>query len=138
MDIIEIPFIKKLGITRTRDGQFTLAMRPDLQNHLQTLHASAQFALAEAASGEILQTLYPQLVGKVVPVLRASHIKFKKPASQDVFSCAAVSDEALAKFDQQFANKGRALITVDVELKDTDGVVTCSGSYDWFVQGIEA
>ncbi|MCK4671138.1 MAG: DUF4442 domain-containing protein [Candidatus Aegiribacteria sp.] len=43
-----------------------------MQNHLQTIHASAQFTLAETASGEMLRIELPELVGKVVPIFRDS------------------------------------------------------------------
>ena len=52
MKVIEIPFVKKVGITKTENNKLELAFTADTQNHLETMHASAQFALAETASGE--------------------------------------------------------------------------------------
>ena len=137
LNVIEIPFVKKVGIQRTGDGDLELPFNKDVQNHLQTFHASAQFALAETSSGEILQTLFPELVGKVIPVLRESQIKFKKPTNKDIYAYPLVSDESRTKFNEQLSKKGRALISVKVEVKDTEGTVTCTGTYNWFVQKIE-
>ena len=78
MDVVQIPFVKKVGITQAVNGKLELAFSDDTHNHLATMHASAQFTLAETASGEFLQTLFPELVGKVIPVLRDATVKFKK------------------------------------------------------------
>ena len=136
MNIVEIPFVKKVGINKTKNDELSLSFTPDSQNHLETMHASAQFTLAETASGEFLQTLFPELVGKVIPILRDAHVKFKKPAVKNIIAYPSVTDEAKEKFNSQFTNKGRSLITVDVDIKDTDGTLTCSTSYTWFVQKI--
>lgn len=134
MDITEIPFVKKMGIARTRPGTLELFFDDSLHNHVQTMHASAQFALAETASGEYLQRLFPDLDGQVVPVLRDSQIKFKKPANKTIRAHPSVSDEAANKFREQLEKKGRSSISVNVEVKDTENVVTCTGVFNWFVQ----
>lgn len=135
MNVIEIPFVKKVGITKNNNN-LELAFTPDTQNHLETMHASAQFTLAETAIGEFLQTLFPELAGKVIPVLRDASVKFKKPAIKNILAYPSITDEAKEKFNTQFLNKGRASITVDVDIKDTEGTITCTTSYNWFVQKI--
>lgn len=137
MDVTEIPFVKKIGIAKKDDGGLELSFDDSVYNHLQTIAASAQFALAETASGEELQLLFPELVGKVVPVLRDSQIKFKKPASKTVAAYPSVADEAIVKFREQFEKKGRSSIYVNVEVRDVDNVVTCTGAFNWFVQSID-
>lgn len=137
MDVIEIPFVKKVGITKTKNSELELKFTTDSQNHLETMHASAQFTLAETASGEFLQKLFPELVGKVVPVLRDANIKFKKPAIKNIIAHPSVSDDAREKFESQFNKKGRASITVNVDIKDLDNTLTCITNYNWFVQKIE-
>lgn len=136
MNVIEIPFVKKVGITKAEDNKLQLAFTADTQNHLETMHASAQFTLAETASGEFLQTLFPDLADKVIPVLRDANVKFKKPAINKLIAYPSISDEAKEKFNSQFSKKGRSSITVDVELKDIEGTLTCITSYNWFVQKI--
>jgi acyl-coenzyme A thioesterase PaaI-like protein len=84
MDVTKIPFVEKVGIIRATEGELELPFTETIQNHLQTIHASAQFALAETASGEILATSFPELVGKVIPVLKDSQMKFKKPANTTI------------------------------------------------------
>lgn len=135
MNAIEIPFVKKVGITKN-NNYLELAFTSDTQNHLETMHASAQFTLAETASGEFLQTLFPELAGKVIPVLRDASVKFKKPAIKKIIAYPSITNEAKEKFNTQFLNKGRASIAVDVDIKDSEGTITCTTSYNWFVQKI--
>ena len=134
MDVITIPFVEKVGIIRSSQGLLELPFDESIQNHLQTVHASAQFAIAETASGEILQRIFPELVGKVVPVLRETEIKYKKPAIKTISAHPTVSDEAVSKFKEQLTRKGRSSISVNVEIKDSENVVTCVGIFKWFTK----
>jgi|LGOV01.1.fsa_nt_gb acyl-coenzyme A thioesterase PaaI-like protein len=138
MDVVQIPFVKKVGITQAKDGNLELAFSDDTHNHLATMHASAQFTLAETASGDFLQTLFPELVGKVIPVLRDATVKFKKPAVKKIIAYPSILYEAQEKFNTQFAKKGRASISVNVEIKDIENTVTCVAVYNWFVQRTES
>jgi acyl-coenzyme A thioesterase PaaI-like protein len=137
MDVIKIPFVEKVGITTSSTGRLELPFDKSIRNHLETIHASAQFALAETASGEMLQSLFPELVGKVIPVLRDSQIKFKKPAIKTISAYPMVADDVILKFKEQFESKGRSSILVNVEIKDSENLITCSGSFNWFIQRIE-
>ncbi len=137
MNIFEIPFFKKVGLQQDADGNLMLDGDVSYHNHLGTIHASALFTLVEAASGAGLMQQFPELLGKVAPVVRDSHIKFKKPAKTAVTAYPSISDEAVEKFKRQFERKNRAPITVDVVAKDTNGTVVCIGSFHWFIQGIE-
>ena len=134
MNVTEIPFVKKAGITRTDDNTLGLTFTEDNYNHLQTIHAGAQYTLAETASGELLQSAFPDLVGKVIPVLREANVKYKQPAVKDIIAYATITDEAREKFSTQFTNKGRGSILVNVDIKDADGTLTCVAGYSWFVQ----
>lgn len=134
MNVLEIPFVQKVGLARHNNGYLTLPMDKSNENHIQTVHASAQFTLAETTSGEALQHLFPHLVGKVVPILRASEVKFKKPATGDIYGVARIDDATKEAFEEQLAKKGRASISVDVEIKDNNEIVTCLGRFEWFVQ----
>ena len=136
MNLIEIPFVKKVGIQKTAAGKLELPYTHDVHNHLETIHASAQFALAETSSGEILQTLFPELADQIIPILRESKIKYKNPANKNISAFPSVSEEARTKFNEQFSKKGRALIPVEVEVRDADNAVTCIATFNWFIQHI--
>ena len=135
MQATEIPFIKLIGIENENSTLF-LDFKEDIKNHIETIHASAQFTLAETQSGLHLQTLFPELEGKVVPILRDAQIKYKKPALEKISAYASSTDESIDKFKEQFDKKGRASIQVSVEIRDVNGVVTSQGFFSWFVQTI--
>jgi acyl-coenzyme A thioesterase PaaI-like protein len=132
----EIPFANKVGIVKAEDGTHELPNSDSIHNHLETIAASAQFALAEISSGEHLKNLFPELVGKVIPVLRDSQIKFKKPATDSINAYPSVSEDSVFKFKSQLERKNRSSISVDVEVKDKEGTVTCVGTFNWYVQSI--
>jgi len=134
MDVIKIPFAKHIGIERKEEGTLMLELTPTVQNHMNSIHASAQFALAETQSGLYLQKAFPALENKVIALLRGSTVKYKNPATSTLTAFATVDDESKEKFIAFFERKGRASISVMVELKDTEGVVTMQGEFIWFVQ----
>jgi len=136
MDVSEIPFAKVVGIESGTSGNLELPFSERVRNHLQTIHASAQFTLAESASGKALQEQFPELVGKVVPLLRGSQIKFRKPATRTITAHPSVTHEAVERFRSQFAKRGRASIAVSVEVADSEGTVMSTGVFDWFVQAL--
>lgn len=70
MNVVEKPFVKKADITKIKNNELELAFTVDTLDHLETMHASAQFTLAKTASGDFSQTSFSELVGKVTPMLR--------------------------------------------------------------------
>ena len=138
MDVTQIPFNKFVEICYSNQDEEILQLRfnSNMKNHLGTFHASAQFALAEAASGFSLQRYFSHLADSAVPVLRKADIKFKKPAESDIFAKACIGVEAKEKFLQQFEKKGRSILAVPVEVLDSNNTITMAGTYEWFVQKI--
>ena len=135
MQAIEIPFVKLVGIEQSED-ELSLAFKNDVQNHIKTIHASAQFTLAETKSGLHLQQLFPDLIAKVIPVLRESKMKYKRPALKKIIAYSSVKEEDIVKFQEQFTKKSRGSIEVNVEIRDIDGVCTAQGSFGWFIQAL--
>ena len=135
MNVTEIPFVKHIGIQEQKEI-LSLNFEQHLLNHIKTLHASAQFTLAETQSGLFLQTLFPELEGKVVPVLRDAQIKYKRPAIEKIFSVASVDEEALKKFKVQFEKRGRGSLQINVEVKDINDVITTQATFTWFIQAL--
>ncbi|MBA3002722.1 MAG: DUF4442 domain-containing protein [Desulfurivibrio sp.] len=136
MDVTKIPFNKLLEISHSSsdDNVLELGFTDNKKNHLGTFHAGAQFALAEACSGLALQKNFPHLAHSVIPVLRKSEIKFKKPAQSTLQARASISAETIATFEQQLEKKGRATIAVPVEIMDHHGTIALAGTFEWFVQ----
>jgi len=135
MKATDIPFIKLVGIEQNND-ELSLCIEEKVLNHIKTIHAAAQFSLAEAQSGIHLQTLFPEMEGQVIPLLRDAQIKYKKPATQTIIAYPKVEEEAIIKFKEQFQKKGRGSIQVDVNIKDVNNVLTTQATFTWFIQKI--
>jgi len=137
MDVTQIPFAKHIGIERKEEGRLKLEPTDIVQNHIQTIHASAQFTLAETQSGLFLQEVFPEYVGKVVGLLRGSTVKYKAPAMTSIYAEAILSNKDKEKFIVQLERKGRATIAIDVSVLDEEGVITMQGVFTWFVQKLD-
>lgn len=107
---------------------------PLLLNHLGSIHAGAQFALAEACSGAFLQRHLDDGQNQILAVLRMSDVKFRNPAHGCLRASAQFGDESAASLSKQLAARGRKLAAVLVELSDAQGVVTMTGRYHWFLR----
>ena len=123
------PFTDYVGINTD-----VLENKSTLQNHLGSIHAGVQFTFAEQVSGVYLASLFPTIKAQVIPLLRESNMKYKKQALSALSAKASVDERQLQRFQKSFDAKGRASIVVEVELKDSEGDVTCVGSFKWFVQ----
>jgi acyl-coenzyme A thioesterase PaaI-like protein len=135
LEATDIPFVRHIGIEQENNA-LTLGFNENVMNHLKTIHASAQFALAETQSGVYLQTLFPELEGKAVPLLRDAQIKYRKPAMGKIAAFASSDDAAIQKFKMQFEKKGRGLLHVDVDVSDINNVLTSQATFTWFIQAL--
>jgi len=135
MNINTIPFIKLIQINQEEDS-LSLDIKENVLNHINTIHAGAQYTLAETQSGVYLQHIFPHLKGKAIPILRDSNIKYKNPAQTSIKAIAKSKKEDIEKFKTSFDKKGRALINVDVEVRDINDKITCQANFTWFVQSL--
>jgi hypothetical protein len=137
--VTELPFNRFLGIQVATEPSKLLRLPSGDQylNHLGTVHASAQLALAEASSGEFLLRHFGSTQG-IVPVVRRLEAKLRKPANGAMTSTATVALSALDQLDAELASKGRALIPITVELHDQSGAHTLSATVEWFIQRLPA
>ena len=138
MKVTEIPFNKYIGLTTSKSdtNSLELSIKDNLKNHLGTFHASAQFALAEACSGQLLLSRFSELSSSVIPVLRKSETKFKNPATTAIIASAHMEEKDITNFENQFKRKSRATIIVYVVVREDSGNITMTSSFQWFVQAI--
>ncbi len=135
--VTELPFNSFIGLQRAADPGKLLILPAGAQylNHLGTVHASAQLALAEASSGEFLLRALGTNDG-LVPVVRRLESKFRKPANGALTSSVSTPPAALDQLRSELETKGRAMITVVVEVHDEAGVHTLSAAVEWFITRI--
>ncbi len=137
MHVTDLAINKTLGMQLAPEGSGHILEMPEsslLLNHVGTVHASVQFALAEASSGEFLLRHLGEAPGQVFAVLRTSDVKFRKPAHGALRASARFAVGAVDSLSDELASRGRALASVLVEIADAQGVVTMTGQYDWFLQ----
>ena len=133
MDVTQIPFVKHTGI-KNEEGRLKLEATDVVQNHMETIHASAQFTLAETQSGLCLQETFPELEGKVLAVLRGSTVKYKNPAISTIYATASIEKDIKNKFLNQLERKRRATIVIGVQVLDEEEILTMQGNFTWFVK----
>lgn len=132
----DLEFSHALGIRAAPAGSahlLELPLAPVVANHLGTMHAAAQFALAESASAACLQRDFPQLDGRVFAVVRGARLKYRRPAGGTLFAFAAPDEFTRTHLVPDLATRSRAAATVRVELKDAAGHLTFAGDFEWFI-----
>lgn len=137
VDVAEVPFSRLLGLRRLPDPlgpKLGLPFRAALTNHLGTLHASAQLALAEAASGQCLQKALPELADRVVAVVRGVDARFRSPATKSIRADARIDSEAVERLRAMLERKGIGRIEVTVEVRDAEDQTTAHARYEWLLK----
>ncbi len=137
MRVTDLAINKTPGMQLAPAGKGHILEMPEsplLLSHVGTVHASAQFALAEAGSGEFLLRHLGEAQSRVFAVLRTSDVKFCKPAHGALRASARFADGLADSLSTELASRGRALASVLVEVADAQGVVTMTGQYDWCMQ----
>jgi acyl-coenzyme A thioesterase PaaI-like protein len=137
MIVTDLPFVKFIGIEKSDRNDYLLMLNesPDYLNHLGTVHAAAQFALAESSSGEFLLTMFSEFVDvQVVPVVRRAEVKYCKPATGQLYSRAEYKNEEIDKAKTELNAKGRTMMKVKIIVLDINDNKTMQSEYEWFIQ----
>ena len=134
MNIVDLPYNQHLGLqTETSGDGEILSLQPDSRhlNHLGTIHASAIFSLAEAASGHAILLQFPHLKESALAVLREAQIKYRRPATGTIRAIGEIGDREATAFRERFESKGRGTIQVSIRVLQGEGEVFI-GTYSWF------
>jgi acyl-coenzyme A thioesterase PaaI-like protein len=123
-----------VGVKKQDEKFLELNPHKEVENHIGTVHAAAQFTLAETQSGLYLLSLFPEYADDIVPLLRSSNIKYKYPATTKLVAEARVLEEDKVKFEKEFLKRGKAMIIVKIKIKDINEKVTMMGDFGWYVQ----
>lgn len=132
----DLAFNRALGICPAPDDAeylLELPFGPIVQNHLGTVHAAAQFALAEAASAECLQRTFGPAVGAVFAVVRSGEVKYRHAGNGDLLAYAVADAATRENLIRDLEGRGRATAVVLVDLKDRNGGVTFHARFEWFI-----
>ena len=134
MDVTKLPFNRFIGLKISDKAGFLLMLeaRSEYRNHLNTVHASALFSLAEASSGHFLLREFSGLT-EIVPVVRKVETRYRKPATGVVFSKAKFLETERNEVFEALRTRGRALLKVEVSLFDEHEVPIMHSVFEWFV-----
>ena len=135
MNVEDIPFNRFLGL-RLDGSVLTLPADPKYQNHLGTIHAGAQFSLAEAASGQWLLDKFGDRAAEYLAVVRHVDVKYRRPATGELTARAEVDEEKAEQFRETLERRGRAAIEVRVQVVSADQEVTLEAAFEWFAQRV--
>ena len=139
MKATDLALARLLGIVAAPTGAahlLELPLTPALHNHLGTMHAAAQFALAEAASAECLQRHFGAAVGPVFAVVRGVEVKYRRPATDDLLAYGTPDENTQAHLVAELAARDRGNAVILVDLKDRTGTLTFHGKFDWFISRV--
>jgi len=134
MDVTKLPFNQFIGLKLSDRSGYLLMLenRPEYRNHLDTVHAGAQFALAEATSGYFLLNEFSELTD-IIPVVRRVETKYRKPATGAVYSKAKYQESGKNEILESLNQTNRALLKVEVSLFDDSGILVMQSVFEWFI-----
>jgi hypothetical protein len=135
MEILELPFNKLIQLDNSDKSGYALMLQGHemYTNHLGTVHAAAQFSLAEACSAQLLKELFPSHADEFIPLVRQVALKYRKPAMGAVYAKASLPDICVEDVVEQLKHRKRALLHVLVELFDNADTLVMNADFDWFI-----
>ena len=135
----DLAYNQALGLRNAPAGAdhlLELPFTPLLHNHLGTMHAAAQFSLAEAASAECLQRRFGAAAGQVFAVVRGVEVKYRRPATGDLLAYGRPDDTTCDNLLAELTGHGRTNAVILIDLKDRAGTLTFHGKFEWFISRV--
>jgi uncharacterized protein (TIGR00369 family) len=132
-----VPFVKLLGIELLDLGdgfaRARLVQRPDLSNHLATMHAGALFTLAETVSGAAMAGAFAEMIMGIRPVATEARIAYLKLA-RGIVTCTAGTAEEAGALRRRLREKGEVAFEVEVNLFREDEQRVAAMTIAWNVR----
>ena len=107
-------------------------MRPEVSNHIGTVHAGAMFTLAEAASGAALAGTFADNLLSLRPVAAEASIRYLKVAKGSLTAAARVDGDVEA-VRATLESEGKVAFPITVTLTDEAGVNVATVTVSWHV-----
>lgn len=138
-----VPFARLVGVELVEVGdgfaRARLLQRPDLSNHIGSLHAGAMFSAAETASGAAVAGAFLEMIGTIRPVAAEARIAYMKLARSRI-DCTARTAEPGEELRRRLREEQKVLFDVVVDLFGDDGRPVAAMTVSWHVRqaGAEA
>jgi len=119
-----VPFVEHVGVTLTQanaeGGAGSLEQRPEIENHIQSVHAGALFTLAETTAGAELTALVFDRLPSLTIVVSNAEISFTKKARGKISATSEISATRL-EMDRALDTTGSVTFGGKVKLANEDG-----------------
>jgi acyl-coenzyme A thioesterase PaaI-like protein len=136
--IEKMPYNAMVGVRiLAMDGgraQGALAERPEVGNHVGTMHAGAQFSLIEAVSGAAVSSAFLDLLGRAVPLAQGAELTYRRPARGDVVADAVLDAETASRVRAELESSGRSRFDVHVSVTDAQGTLATEAVMRWYIR----
>ncbi len=131
---INIDILQKMGaqILSLDDNRITAKMplQPNI-NHVGTMYAGSLFTLAEFPAGVLFVRRVD--VSKILPIVAEVNIRFRRPATTDVFMSLEIAEEEFERMQRETLEQGKSTLINHQQLTDADGevVAIAEARYVW-------
>jgi len=131
-----VPFIRTVGLTIDEVGPGTatasLASRPEVHNHIQTVHAGALYTVGESATGAVVLGLFGDKLPHVFIALKSATVAHSKARSGDLVAHAELqADPAATRAAYEETGKADFDVAVRFVVDDTE---VAAVTYTWAVR----
>mgnify|MGYP001229770442 CR=1 FL=1 len=132
-----VPFASFVGINidflDAETAIASLPAKPELTNHIATVHAGAMFTLAEAASGAAMAAALAPMLMHTRPVAAQARVRYLKPATGDLTASARASRTSTDLLSS-LQSDGVVRFDVDVMISDANGANVAEVTVEWHVR----
>jgi acyl-coenzyme A thioesterase PaaI-like protein len=134
-----IAFNTMIGVktTKAEKGHFEVMLpsRPDLMNHIESIHAVPILAPAEMASGMSVASALEDLMEEgIVPIAKSMRVRYRVPARGDLTAVPALDPELVEQAKTEARNTGRADFEVPVEIRNPEGDLVAEVVVEWAIR----
>lgn len=127
-----IPFLSGLDLAVSEEdggARVRMPFQQEVTNHAGILHAGALFTAAETAAGITAFRIVPG--GRALVLLRSAEVFYTRRVEGEVKCTAGIAPEVRTDVRDRFAAAGRADVTVETTVVDTEGETVFKGTFDY-------
>jgi acyl-coenzyme A thioesterase PaaI-like protein len=132
-----VPFAKYVGVELLEVGdgfaRARLIQRPDISNHIGTIHAGALYTLGETASGAAMTGAFVDMIGGLRPVAAEAGSSYLKLARGTV-ECSARTSEPPEELRRRLREEHKIVFDVLMELFDEEDRQVAAMTVSWNVR----
>lgn len=104
------------------------------RNHLGTIHAGAQFLLAEAVSGAAFAGAFAQAMNEAVPLIEKLETHYVGRAVGDLTARADIDPATFPEAYAGYRAEGKARLVVTVTVRDGEGKDVMQAVAHWYLR----